>query len=255
MVHGGLPAGALAQVGLLGVLAVSVGLDATGWVAGLLCGAATLALLARGLTRSGRTSLGPADRVTLTRAALSGGVAALVADGLSGPPAPVVPLVVLASVALALDAVDGRVARRTGTVSALGARFDMETDAFLLLVLSVHVAQEYGGWVLLVGAARYLFLLAGVGLPWLRGSLPRRVWAKAVAAVQGVVLTVAAADVLPRPVTVTVLALALALLAESFGRSVVWLWVRRHPLVAPDPEPADRPAPTRQRVPAEARDV
>ena len=44
------------------------------------------------------------------------------------------------SVALALDGVDGQVARRTGTVSALGARFDMEVDAFLVLVLSVHVA-------------------------------------------------------------------------------------------------------------------
>ena len=43
----------------------------------------------------------------------------------------------LSSVALALDGVDGQVARRTRTVSALGARFDMEVDAFLVLVLSV----------------------------------------------------------------------------------------------------------------------
>ena len=41
-----------------------------------------------------------------------------------------------------LDAVDGQVARRTGTVSALGARFDMEVDAFLILVLSVYVAPD-----------------------------------------------------------------------------------------------------------------
>ena len=68
-------------------------------------------------------------------------------------------LVLLASVALALDAVDGRVARRTGTVSALGGRFDMEVDAFLILVLSVQVARDHGLWVLVIGAARYL--LAG----------------------------------------------------------------------------------------------
>ena len=34
-------------------------------------------------------------------------------------------------------AVDGRVARCTGTVSRLGARFDMEVDAVLILVLAV----------------------------------------------------------------------------------------------------------------------
>ena len=35
-----------------------------------------------------------------------------------------------------LDLVDGWVARRTGTASPFGARFDLETDAALILVLS-----------------------------------------------------------------------------------------------------------------------
>ena len=47
--------------------------------------------------------------------------------------------------ALLLDAVDGGVARRTGTVSGFGARFDMEVDAFLILVLSGYVAGRLGG--------------------------------------------------------------------------------------------------------------
>ena len=70
-------------------------------------------------------------------------------------------LVGLAVVALVLDGVDGWVARRTGTVSALGARFDMEVDAFLILVLSVYVAGSVGPWVLAIGAARYAFWAAG----------------------------------------------------------------------------------------------
>ena len=53
-------------------------------------------------------------------------------------------------------------------------------------------------WVLAIGAARYLFLLGEWLLPWMRAPLPPRRWRKVVAAVQGVVLTVAAADVLPR---------------------------------------------------------
>ena len=74
-------------------------------------------------------------------------------------------LVGLTSLALVLDAVDGRVARGTETVSALGGRFDMEVDAFLIFVLSVYVAQSVGVWVLALGAARYVFVAAGWLLP------------------------------------------------------------------------------------------
>ena len=46
-------------------------------------------------------------------------------------------LVTLSTVALVLDAVDGQVARRTGTATPLGARIDGEVDAFLILLLSI----------------------------------------------------------------------------------------------------------------------
>ena len=135
----------------------------------------------------------------------------------------------LAVVALALDAVDGWVARRSRTVSALGARFDGEVDAFLILVLSVYVARSAGAWVLVIGAARYVFLAAGWLLPWMREPLPPRYWRKVVAATQGIVLTIAAADVLPLGLTQAALVAALVLLAESFGRDVWWLWSHRPP--------------------------
>ena len=105
--------------------------------------------------------------MTLARAALVGGITALIVDSFDRP-VPVTLLVSLAAVALVLDAVDGRVARGTGTVSTLGARFDMEVDAFLILVLSVYVAPTVGGWVLIIGLARYLFVAASWLLPWLR---------------------------------------------------------------------------------------
>src|SRR5439155_13351916 len=108
-------------------------------------------------------------------------------------------------------------ARRTRTTATFGARFDGEVDAFLILILSVYVARSVGPWVLAIGAARYVFLAAGWPLPWMRAPLPPRYWRKAVAATQGIVLTVAAADVLPRAITVAGLVVALALLAESFG--------------------------------------
>ena len=134
----------------------------------------------------------------------------------------------LAALALVLDAVDGWVARRTRTTATLGARFDGEVDAFLILVLSVYVARSAGAWVLAIGAARYAFLAAGWLLPWMRAPLPPRYWRKVVAATQGIVLTVAAAGVLPPAVTAGALVVALVLLAESFGRDVWWLRSNRH---------------------------
>jgi phosphatidylglycerophosphate synthase len=212
------------QVALLAALAASVDLGPVGWLAGLTYAAGIHHLLARAARRAGTTTLGPADLVTLGRAALVAGVTALVAGGLAGAAVPAATLIVIASVALALDAVDGRVARRTGTASALGARFDMEVDAFLVLVLSVHVAGIVGPWALAMGLMRYVFVAAGRLLPWLRGTTPPSYVAKTVAAVQGVVLVVAASRLLPHPVTVTLVAVALALLVWSFWRTVRLLW-------------------------------
>ena len=212
---------------LLAALAGTVGLSGAGWVVGITCGVIMNAALARGLSRYRSDRLGPADWVTLARATLAVGVAALIADSFDQP-APVAMLVALTVVALALDAVDGWVARRTRTTSALGARFDGEVDAFLILVLSVYVARSAGAWVLAIGAARYVFLAAGWLLPWMREPLPPRYWRKVVAATQGIVLTIAAADVLPPALTQAALVVALALLAESFGRDVWWLWRHRH---------------------------
>ncbi|NIH83688.1 CDP-alcohol phosphatidyltransferase family protein [Amycolatopsis granulosa] len=207
---------------LVSGLALTVGLTPAAWVAGAGYGGALWVLLTGALRRAGRVALGPADRVTLARATLTGGVLALVAAGSSGP----VPAG-LAALALALDAVDGRVARRTATVSPLGARFDLEADAVLILVLCVPVAVVLGPWVLLIGAMRYAFVAAGWVLPWLRGPLAPDRARKAVAAAQGVTLLVVVAGVLPRGAALAGTAVALAALVWSFGRDVRTLWRTR----------------------------
>ncbi len=216
----------------LAALAMTIGLSGPGWVTGIACGVIMNSALARGLARSGADSLGPADRVTFTRATLVGGVAALTADAFTRPP-PVATVVALTVVALLLDAVDGSVARRTHTESTLGARFDMEVDAFLILVLSVFVARSAGAWVLAIGLARYVFVLAGWLLPWMHHS-PPRYWRKVVAAIQGIVLAVVAAEVLPGRLADAALAVSLLLLATSFGTEVWWLWCHRRTETTPD---------------------
>ncbi|GHJ49270.1 hypothetical protein Cs7R123_66120 [Catellatospora sp. TT07R-123] len=219
-------AGLLGQVVLLAVLEAGVGLGALGWGFGLAYALALCVLLTRAMHGSGTVAFGPADLVTLTRAVLVGGVTALTAESYARP-LDVAPLVAVTVVALVLDAVDGLVARGTGTATEFGARFDMETDAWLIAVLSVYAAPGYGAWVLCIGAMRYAYVAASWVLPWLRGQLFPRYWRKVVAAVQGIVLAVAAADVLPRALVLLALLGALALLTESFGRDVVWLWLRR----------------------------
>ena len=215
--------GLIAQVLLLDLLAVTAGLSVAGWIVGAACALIMATALARGL---GRGRWGPASWVTLTRATLAVGVAALAADAFTRD-TPVALLVTLAAVALTLDAADGWVASRTRTATALGARFDGEVDAFLILALSVYVAQGAGAWVVAIGAARYLFLAGEWLLPWMRAPLPRRRWRRVVAAAQGIVLTVAAADVLPHALTQALLLAALVALTASMGECTWWLWRRR----------------------------
>ncbi|MFG2093491.1 CDP-alcohol phosphatidyltransferase family protein [Streptomyces sp. NPDC048612] len=216
-------AGTGVQLLVLEALRRVAGLGTVGWLTGGVFAVATWGVLTVALRRSWSPSFGMANRVTLARTILVGGVTALVADSFARP-APVAVLVVLAAVALVLDAVDGQVARRTGTVTPLGARFDMEVDAFLILVLCVFLVVPLGAWVLCIGLMRYVFVAASWFLPWLGGALPHSMARKTVAALQGVVLVLAGSGVLPPTAAATAVGGALALLVWSFGRDVGWLW-------------------------------
>ncbi|WP_307845920.1 CDP-alcohol phosphatidyltransferase family protein [Saccharomonospora sp. NB11] len=221
---------ALAYGAFLAALAAGVGIEPLGWAVGVGCGALGLTLLTRAFRRSPLRELGWANRVTLTRAALAGGVAVLVADGHGGS-APTALLATLASVALALDWVDGRLARRTGTTSDLGARFDVEADAFLTLVLSVYVAGLLDApWALGIGLMRYVFVAAAVVVPWLAAPLPPSRPRKVVGSVQGVLLVVVSAQLLPTGLAIALTGVSLVALTASFGRDVRWLWSHRAPL-------------------------
>jgi phosphatidylglycerophosphate synthase len=212
---------------VLVTLSVTVGLGAAGWAAGAIYAFVSVILLTRALKTWSAARFGPADRVTLTRAALVGCVTALTADSFSRA-VPVTIFVAITTTALVLDAVDGLVARRTRTASGFGARFDMEVDAFLIAVLSVYVAPTVGAWVLIIGMMRYAYVAASWVLPWMRKSPPPRYWCKVVAAIQGIVLVVVASDLVGTALSTAALLAALALLVESFGRDFVWLWRRRH---------------------------
>lgn len=63
---------------------------------------------------------------------------------------------------LALDGVDGSIARRSGLSGEFGEYFDKESDAFFLLVLCLMLYRLPGGlgaWILVPGLMRYGFVL------------------------------------------------------------------------------------------------
>jgi phosphatidylglycerophosphate synthase len=210
----------------LALTSIAAPLSPAGWAAGGASLLVSTLLLALGLRRRGADRFGAANAVTATRSVLVGVVTALVATTFTQP-VPTLLLVVVTAIALLLDGVDGWVARRTGSASELGARFDMEVDAFLLLVLSAEVARALGPWVLAIGLMRYAFVAVGRMLPWMNAPLPPRSWRKIVTAANGIALTLAMSGLVPSVVAVIAVAAALGLLVESFGRDVVWL-VRAH---------------------------
>ncbi len=172
-----------------------------------------------------QAGIGMANRVTLFRATL---VLPIVALALRAP----IPdatarwwIVVVGTVAMTLDAVDGVVARRSGGETRFGARFDMELDAFLLLTLSVLVwwSGQAGAWVILIGLLRYAFVAAGWIWRELAGDLPTSFRRKAICVVQGVVLLTCLGPIIPASVATPIAAAALALLIWSFAVDVRWL--------------------------------
>ena len=167
---------------------------------------------------------GPANVVTTLRA-----VAAAVAAGFVGyraGHAAAWTVVGITVIVAALDGLDGWLARRTRMASPYGARFDMETDAAFILVLSALVWQydKAGPWVLLCGLMRYAFAAAGWLRPWLAAPLRPTRRGRAVAAGQLLGLGVALTPAVPPGASAAIAAVTVAALAWSFAVDVMRLW-------------------------------
>jgi CDP-diacylglycerol--glycerol-3-phosphate 3-phosphatidyltransferase len=170
-------------------------------------------------------NLGWGNRLTLLRGTL---LAALV--GFAGGPAPIGWLAwapgVIYSLAVAADALDGFVARRTNHATRLGEILDMSLDGLGVLGAALLIVL-YGrapGWFILVGLARYLFL-AGA---WLRQQysrpvhpLPPSTRRRMYASIQMVFLAVMLFPLFPPPLT----AVAAAVFAIFFLASFTWDWL------------------------------
>lgn len=187
--------------------------------------AATVWLLAVWLQRI--EFFGPANRITLLRVAMISLVAATIGEnasaGLSWA------IVGITTTALFLDGLDGRIARCTDSMSAFGARFDMETDAALIMILSVlcwHFGKA-GIWILAAGAMRYVFGLASYFLRWMRTPLPYSRRRQTVCIWQSGLLLGVISPVFPSPASDLLAFGTLVMLGASFVIDIRWLWVQR----------------------------
>ncbi|MBP2550633.1 phosphatidylglycerophosphate synthase [Neorhizobium galegae] len=201
-------------------------------IAGILL-AGIFAAVVHGLPFHRHLRFGYANLVTALRAGIVSFVAATVlfSQSFGGPHLDAMIWWMVAAVlsALALDGVDGYLARRFRQQSALGARFDMEVDAALILILSVAalVLGKAGAWVVLIGLMRYLFVLAQWFLPALRAELSPSLRRKTVCVVQGAALCLVLVPQVTAPLSAWICGGALAALTYSFGVDVLALMRRK----------------------------
>lgn len=205
------------------------------WFLALAAGAAVILRAAGSVLRRKPQFSTPADRVTLGRATLVACCAAETVVGLiAGTGTGTSSLVVvLGTAAFLLDAVDGRLARLTGSATVEGARLDSDTDAALVLVLSCTAAGTFGLWPLGIGLMYYAFLAAAWFRPSLKNPLPSSTVRRVIGAAQPAALLFALLPGVPPSLGAMVLGTALGLLAYSFGRDVVELERLRR--ASPDP--------------------
>jgi phosphatidylglycerophosphate synthase len=220
---------AVALVGLASAAAIlmrAIAFGTAGFTTALVVFGLAVALIFRGLPgHLPQRRFGMANQVTLVRLVL----VSLLAGACAVPDKDSAWwLVLLATAAVALDGVDGALARKHGTASAFGTRFDMETDALLIIVLCVAAWQleKAGLWVLASGMLRYLFVAAARPWPWLARELPASGRRKLVCVVQIVTLVVCVSPVLLPPLSTALAAIGLGLLCYSFAVDIAWL--RRH---------------------------
>lgn len=228
--------------GLAGIVLIALVTGTLGWwaaVTSMVTYGGMALLLLVGLTRHAHPyRFGLANTITLARAMLTALLFGIAFEWLAGGVSTFADrarwsLAGIAALILILDGLDGHAARRSGTASPFGARFDMEADALfvLALFLCVMAAGALGPWVLACGVIRYAFLIACQFEPRLNGELPPRRRRKAIYVVQAATPMAALMPICPATCASLLAMFAFGLVAYSFGMDCFFLLTRPQPLV------------------------
>jgi phosphatidylglycerophosphate synthase len=220
-----LAAGGALLVSLALTLIEAGRIDRTGAVAALAAYGFGALLVWYWLDRLAARRFGAANLITVLRAALIAILPAFIIDGYAPEPPFGWMIVGGGGLALLLDGVDGKIARRLGQATKFGARFDMEVDAAFVLVLAALTwsSGRAGIWVLASGLMRYVWVGAGALWPLLRRPVPPSLFRKSVCVAQLTLLLAALTPGMAQPWPAGIAGIGLLLLTLSFGRDLVWL--------------------------------
>ena len=173
-------------------------------------------------------TFGWANHVTTFRAASSVLLAGFIPVAAQIPPASVWlwVIAVVTTITLCLDGLDGYMARKTQLSSVYGARFDMETDALLGLVITAFIWQsgKLGFWILGLGVMRYAFLAGSLFFVQLRAPLFPSLRRKAVCVIQVAALCLILCPWIKADAAAAIGAAAMAILLWSFLVDISWLF-------------------------------
>jgi phosphatidylglycerophosphate synthase len=139
-------------------------------------------------------------------------------------PGPVLTAVMMG--VLALDTLDGWLARRSDAATPFGAHFDMESDALFILAvdLELYTRDRLGPWILTTGLLRYAYVLGTALVPPRGGQVPRSRFGRNAFGV--LVFGLAAAMASPTDVGTAAAAVGTALVAWSFVLAFYWSYLR-----------------------------
>lgn len=157
---------------MIGAVGLAVARGDAAW-----CAAAGVLALGASFVRA-RGWRTDAGRVAFANLITTARLAIVVALPLLPPATSRVALALLAVALLAIDGLDGYVARSRGEASAFGAEYDMETDALSVMVLALLLLREgvAGAWVLVAGLWRYAYAAAVAAWPPLGDCPPSPIY-------------------------------------------------------------------------------
>ena len=135
-------------------------------------------------------------------------------------------IIILSTVSLVMDGLDGFIARKYNLVSKFGEIIDQESDNFLMLVISIslYLNKDVGLYVFLIPLYRYTFLVSMKKYDWLQRTLPSSQFRK-IACVLTIALMIMSQDVyFNYENTLFLVILSLFIITFSFSKDIIWLY-------------------------------
>ena len=133
-------------------------------------------------------------------------------------------------ISLVLDGLDGYLARLLNQISEFGAKFDLETDTFLLLLLSFSLYKDLNAnvTVFLIPFYRYVFFILQFKFKWLKASLPESMRRRFICFFVTFLLIISHFSSFPTHLVDGFINLSILLITFSFLEDIIWLYRKEY---------------------------